>query len=260
MNYRVILCLMFVCCLSCPETIALQWEEEKGDHFIVYHVNNARFAGKIIRRAEKCYDRIASDLGYPRHTNFWQWDDRVKIYVYPTEGEFQQAMGYPHWSKGIANYTKKEIVTYAWSQGFLDALLPHEIAHLIFRDFVGFEGEVPLWLDEGVAQWAEQKKRALAKEAALFLIRNHQYFSLDELTTLDVRGSSDNERVHYFYMQSVSLVDFMIRKYGPRSFTEFCRQLRDGKTLNGALRHAYPPSLGDLQKLEERWIKDVLGT
>lgn len=242
-----------------PDAGAVEWKEEKGDHFIVYYVSNVSLAKKIRRQAEVYYNRIASDLGYPRYSNFWQWDNRVKIYVYPTADEFQKETGKPSWSKGIANYSTKEILTYEWSEGFLESLLPHEITHLIFRDFVGFKGEVPLWLDEGVAQWEEPKKREMASQVAEFLIRNHKNYPLDMLTSVDIRNSQDEEAVHFFYMQSVSLVDYLIRKHGSQSFTVFCRRLKEGKSLNEALKAAYPNSIRNLDELEKRWKKHILG-
>ena len=253
------LCLVLLCLVSQHFAHAGEWEEEKGDHFLVYHQGNSGFAKEVKRQAEIYYDKIASDLGYPRHDNFWSWENRVKIYIHPTEDAFQKATGREAWTKGVAYYDEKKIVTYEWSEGFMDALLPHEMTHLVFRDFVGFKGEVPLWLDEGVAQWEEHRKRAIAREVALFLVKNAKHYPLEDLTRADVRGSQDEDAVRYFYMQSVSLVDFMIRRHGAQSFTVFCRGLKDGKTLDAALKSAYPNSIGDLKELEEKWKKDVLG-
>ena len=58
-----------------------------------------------------------------------------------------------------------------------------------------------------------------------------------------------------FYLQSVSIVDFLIEKYGTKKFTTFCRNLRDAKTLNEALSSTY--RLKDIQELEEEWSKYI---
>lgn len=233
------------------------WKELRGDHFIVYYVENDSFARDILDKAERYYDQIADDLGYPRYSNFWQWDKRVKLYVYATQDAFHQATGQPAWSHGMADYDDKVISSYNFSENFLDGLLPHEITHLIFRDFVGFKGEVPLWLDEGVAQWEEPAKRAASKTIARTLIRSGDALSLGRLTTVDIRDSQDKEDVDHFYMQAVSVVDFMIRKFGPQAFTGFCRALRDGKSIEEALRSAYPGRVQDLADLENQWKKEA---
>lgn len=237
---------------------AEDWKEEKGDHFIVYYYGEEKFSKDISRQAEVYYNQIASDIGYPRYSNFWQWDNRVKIYVYPSKADFQKISGQPAWSNGMADYTGKRILTYAWSEGFLDGLLPHEITHLIFRDFVGFKGQVPLWIDEGIAQWEEPKKRAKARPIAFYLIQNQSVIPLADLTMMNDLSGKDETTVHAFYMQSVALVDFLIKRYSAQSFTDFCRQLRDGKRLNEALGSAYSGSIKDVDELQTKWLKSIM--
>lgn len=257
---RVGLVVLFLALAGLTDAAAdpIQWKEEKGEHFIVFYQNNESFARDVRSSADGYYAKIASDLGYERYSDFWQWDNRVKIYVYASDQEFHNATGQPVWSKGVARYDTKEIMTFALSQGFLDSLLPHEITHLVFRDFVGFKGQVPLWLDEGVAQWEEPQKRAIARQVARYLVNQHRAYPLTQLTSMDIRGSLDDNTVHYFYMQSVCLVDFLVTRYGAQSFTEFCRALRDGKQLEEALKSAYPDSIGSLQDLENQWEKYVV--
>lgn len=254
------------------------WQELKGEHFIVYFTQNSLAAKDILDKAEVCYLRIADNLGYARYSEFWIWDKRVKIYVYSERELFLKATGQPSWSEGMADYKKKQIVSYLWSKGFVSSLLPHEIAHLIFRDFVGFKGQVPLWLDEGVAQWAEEAKRKEAAVIAKQLFKDNGLFSLEDMMKLDIRNIGKDEKsrvyvrsirtkegekgvlflsadnlVNAYYIQAVSLVQFLIDRYGSKSFSDFCRQLRDGKDLDEALKFAYPAYLRSLADLEQRW-------
>ena len=240
--------------LACADS----WKEERGDHFIVYYRGDEKFAKDISRQAERYYNQIASDIGYPRYSNFWQWDNRVKVYIYPSKEDYQKASGQPAWSNGMADYLSKKILTYNWRENFLDGLLPHEITHLVFRDFVGFKGQVPLWIDEGIAQWEEPKKRAKARPIAFYLIQNQSVIPLADLTTMNSLSGRDENTVNAFYMQSVSLVDFLIKSYGAQTFTEFCRQLRDGKRLNEALSFSYSGSIKDIDELQNKWIKSIM--
>ena len=169
------------------------------------------------------------------------------------------------------------IVSFQEADRFLDSVLPHELTHLIFRDFVGFKGEVPLWLDEGVAQWEEEVKRDWIKRGLREHLGKRTLLSLKYMMDLDIRLIKDTDTVYFhantiddkpgfividgrnlielFYLQSASLVGFLIEVYGSDSFTDFCRQLRDGKTLEKALRLAYPNSLNSLAELEKGWLK-----
>lgn len=250
--------LMSLLALS-PNVVSAEenWKELRGDHFIIYYLNDDKFAADVLQKAEGYYKNIASDLGYQRYSDFWQWENRVKIYLYTTQEEFLKATGRQDWSHGMADYTAKEIRSYMWKEGFVESLLPHEITHLVFRDYVGFKGEIPLWLDEGVAEWEEPHKRAIARESMKVFLAEERKFSLRDLTQIDIRNVKIELAVKLFYVQSVSVIDFMISQHGADDFITFCRQLRDGKTLDEALKFSYSGSIRDLNELEEQWNQYV---
>jgi len=235
---------------------AEDWKEIKGDHFIVFYVADENFSRETLRRAETYYTRIANDLGYNRFS-FWSWDNRVKIYIYADEDGYRKGTGQPEWSKGVANYNTKSISTFNFNREFQETLLPHEIAHLIFRDFVGFKGQVPLWLDEGVAQWQEPQAREMARRAGYTVIVKAGAYPFDYFTAVyDLSGKSEQE-VQFFYMQAVSVIDYLVKSYGNGLFTELCRQLREGKSLDEALKTTYGNSVSSLLDLEQKWIRYV---
>lgn len=276
-KYIFCLLLSFTYSLSFTHTsFGIDWKEAGGEHFMVYFTKDEKFAKRALNKAEVYYRRIATELGYPRYSDFWLWDDRVKIYIYPDKPSFLKATEQPEWSEGMADYVEKSIASYAWSKNFLDSILPHETAHLIFRDFVGFEGEVPLWLDEGVAQWAEEIKRENMKKMVRELYKEDKLLLVEDLTKMDVRRFKEKNRVYIkatrlreggqgvlflsidqlvstFYLQAVSLIGFLIERYGSDRFAHFCRQLRDGKSLEEALRFAYPNHVRTLADLEDNW-------
>ncbi|MCK9594634.1 MAG: hypothetical protein M0R35_03035 [Candidatus Omnitrophica bacterium] len=289
-NSILFLAALFI--LSEPQPAACQqWQEIKGDHFIVYHSypqdarssNKSRiedFGKEVARRAEIYYGRIAIDLGYPRYSEFWTWDKRVKIYLYPDKDSFIKASSQPYWSEGMADYTNKKILGFYGSRGFLYSVLPHEIAHLIFRDFVGFKSDIPLWLDEGVAQWEEEKKRGELSAYARDLLNKNSFLSLEDMMGLDVRHIVTKDNVYMrqsrslkgepvvmfltgeilvntYYIQAASLAGFMINKYGSESFAEFCRQLRDGKEVKDAILSVYYTHIRSLEEFEDEWVKYV---
>ncbi|MDP2767633.1 MAG: hypothetical protein Q8O41_09330, partial [Candidatus Methanoperedens sp.] len=198
------------------------------------------------------------------------------IYIYPDHASFLKATGQPSWSEGMADYKNKQIVSYVWGKNFIESLLPHEIAHLVFRDFVGFKGEIPLWLDEGVAQWAEAAKRKEVKgliqryfqEDNLLLVSDVMRLNIENLKgkqglliratrTKDNKGGvlflCANNLVEIYYLQSVSLVGYLIEKFGSNAFSGFCRELRDGKSVEEALKIAYPLRINNIQEFEDGW-------
>lgn len=260
--------------------IEQDWKESGSEHFIVYFQGDEKFAKKVLDEAEIYYRNIALELGYPRYSEFWIWDKRAKIYIYPDHASYLEATGEPDWTHGIAVYKKKSIISYAWGKDFVESLLPHEMGHLIFRDFVGFKGKIPLWLDEGVAQWSERAKREEMKTMAMEYYLESKFLLLEDMMNLDVIFLSKNELLELllrptltpegkeailiittdelittYYLQGFSLVGFLIEMYGSNRFAEFCRQLRDGKGLEEALRFAYPAKIRSIEGLEGSWRK-----
>jgi len=55
------------------------------------------------------------------------------------------------------------------------------------------------------------------------------------------------------------LVGYLIEKYGSDKFAQFCRGLRDGKNVDGALAYAYVDSISNIAELEKRWLEYYRG-
>lgn len=257
------LSLILFCFASVFGADSLSWKEEKGDHFIVYYSGSqSGFAKEVLYQAEKNYVGIARYFGYSRHSDFWTWENRVRIFIYPDLMSYKKATQMPSWSKGMANYTEKYIATYVESDTFLEDILPHEIAHLIFRDFVGFRSDVPLWLDEGVAQWAELNKRQRIQELMQWYKKQGMAFSLADMMRIDIRQvaadkQQGNQFIHLYYTQAASVVAFLIERFGIEPFAVFCRSLRDRATLDEALKSAYPGRFGNIDELENAWLEYI---
>lgn len=269
---------------------AQKWQEIKSEHFIVNYSSEASnstdsfgnkieaedFSKEVLRKSELYYERIAEDLGYQRASGFWTWDKRVKIYLYPDQSEFVKSSNHPVWAGGAADYDTKTIMSFFGSKDFADTILPHEIAHLIFRDFVGFKGVIPLWLDEGVAQWTEEKKRQLVKKLAKEMFLNNGLLTINDMMKLPINSIKNGESVFIrptrtkagdagvlfmtgnnliaaYYVEAVSMVGFLIEKFGKTEFTSFCRSLRDGKSLEEALIAVYSTYIRDLNDFETQW-------
>jgi uncharacterized protein (DUF2164 family) len=254
--FRSILALVVIFQLSFA-ALALEkdFKEKKSTHFIVYYKKEVDpdFINDIIDSAEKYYNEIASELGYYRY-NFWLWDDRAKIYIYNDSESFQQETRQPAWSGGCASYQEKTIWTYPHAAGFFDSTLPHELGHIIFREFVGLYTNIPLWFEEGVASYQEKSKRYAAKNAVKQLLSNNQLLSMQELSSIkSAQDINNKDSAEVFYSQSVSIVYFLISKYGATSFARLCKNLKE-KGFNRALESAYY-NIKDTDDLYKEWVR-----
>jgi len=229
-----------------------KWNTAKSTHFILYYKNAPQeFIERLTDKAEEYYNRIADDLGFSRY-NFWLWDNRAKIYIYDDARDYQLATGYPRWSGGSAVVENKVIQTHPACEGFFETILPHEMGHIIFREFVGFNNNaIPLWLEEGVASYQEKLKYSMADALVREAINKNNFMTLEKLTNLNVPSAMDKDTAKIFYAESFSIVDFLIKGFGKDSFVVFCQNLRDKKNLERAIASSYPFS--NIQELDLAW-------
>lgn len=247
---KIALCVAFLLipvAAFCQE----QWKEFKSTHFIVFYHDAAHdFIERVSAESERCYGRITQSLGFLRH-DFWLWENRARIYIYDDAGEYQSCTGVPAWSAGAAIPRDKVIHTFQGKEGFFENVLPHEIGHIIFREFVGFDNPaVPGWLDEGAASYQEDSGLVRAVRAGYIRLSGNT-LSLARLSAIDPHQLTDRQAVEMFYAQAVGLIDFLIGTFGRDAFVLFCRSLRDTRNLNKALSFAF--SIRGMDDLEERW-------
>jgi hypothetical protein len=120
------------------------WKEFHNSHFLVYYQDApVTFAEDVAKEAEEEYDNIARNLGFTRYQG-WTWDKRAKIYIF-NDQEHYVASANPSWSHGTTSTVNRVIRTFPTAHGFFDTTLPHELGHIIFREFVGEATAIPLW-------------------------------------------------------------------------------------------------------------------
>jgi len=229
-----------------------EWNISKSTHFIVYY-NNATsdFVNLVMDRSEEYYNQIADDLGFNRF-NFWLWDDRAKIYIYDSLREYQASTGQPAWSYGVAMPGKKTIYTFSDARDFVDSTLPHEIGHIIFREFVGFNNQaVTLWLEEGVASHQQKIKYSSANFELKQALTQGSFINLEKLSQTNYYLLNNERSVRLFYLEAYSVIDFLLKEFGRENFVSFCQNLRDQKDLRSAIALNYPFST--IKELDSAW-------
>ncbi|MDP2905670.1 MAG: peptidase MA family metallohydrolase [Candidatus Omnitrophota bacterium] len=250
--------LLVICALALLLTAAhardqQKWQELRTTHFIVYYKSApGDFVSRVSSRAEDYYNSIASSLGFIRF-DFWLWDNRAKIYVYDTPEQYQKESGAPAWSAGQALVKAKTIYTFSGSGEFCDTVLPHELGHIIFREFVGFDNHaVPVWLDEGVAVFQQNLRNPTALPHVKAAISAGKLIPLDKLSRMDPSSFGTNTKaVGLFYDEAVTIIDYLISEFGKSKFVSFCQNLRDKRNLELAISAAY--RFNNLKELDTAW-------
>ncbi len=209
------------------------------------------FIERVINKSEDCYIMITEAMGLNRF-DFWLWDARAKIYIYDNFKDYNLSTGQPSWSSGVAVPKEKKISTFVESRGFFDSLLPHEMAHIIFREMIGFDNyAVPLWLEEGVSSYHENLRVATTDILVREADEDNKLIPLNNLSRVDLRGMANTSEIQLVYAQSASVAGFLIDGFGSDKFVEFCQYLRDKKDYNGAIKYVY--NFSNTEELELAW-------
>ena len=251
MKRALIAALALLACAATAFCAQEEWNTAKGTHFVVYYrAATAEFAGKVVAEAERQYEKITDDLGFLR-LDFWLWDNRARIYICDDAKQYQELTKMPAWSAGGVLPKDKVIYLILDKSSLFESVLPHEVGHIIFREFVGFDNPaVPVWLDEGAASY--QEERAVFRAVLAPLARKRGgLIPLDRLSSLNPHDMTDRAAVEQFYAEAASVIDFLIHSFGKENFVLFCRSLRDTRDLDKALSYSY--SIRDIRELDRQW-------
>jgi len=230
-----------------------KWKEEKSRHFIIYYKQAPfDFIKTVKEAAENYYYEITDNLGFSRD-HIWSFDDRARIYIYDSSDDYVNSARQARWSSGSTILGSKTIRTFPSAHGFFDSVLPHELGHIIFREYVGFKTKIPLWMDEGVAMYQEKAKRFGVNSEVKQALENETFIPIDKLSRMRLTRSSSREAVNLFYAEAASIVYFLISDQGSFRFTNFCRNLKQGNSFDQSMYKAYG-RFKNIDDLNRAWV------
>ncbi|MDP8261359.1 MAG: peptidase MA family metallohydrolase [Candidatus Kappaea frigidicola] len=224
-------------------------------------------AKKVCLISEKYYKELLKRLRYGG-----MLDKKCRIYVYSDQKNYLtslQAAGInvPDWSAGCHlprryySYGYPVVCGYVDSY-FISAILPHELTHAIFAEFVyGSMIEekrvrpMPLWIDEGMAVYMQKKSnyKYVCKNA----LKEDTFMSLVELINMSNYPSADNE-LSLFYAQSPSLVEYLIDTYGGSKFLSLSKKsVFKKENMQDLLKSVYHAKIKNIDELENDWINYI---
>ncbi len=235
------------------------WQQMKGQDFIIYYRANVPedFVQTTMDTAEEEFRRVADNLGITNNLN-WAWNKQVKIFIYSDRDDYVKNGGQAVWSHGVAFAQARTIKMYPEANGFFDTILPHELGHIIFRDYIGFTAVIPLWFEEGVAIYQEKAKRLGANKAVQEAIENGQFIPLTQLSDVRLYKNANNRVVDLFYTESASIVYYMITELGEREFYMLCNEIKNNTPFQEALHKVYL-RFGTINELNQAWSQYLQG-
>ncbi len=228
------------------------WQTKKSQHFIIYYqAAPENFVGELTDKAEDYYNSIMEELGY-RRFDFWSWENRAKIYLFNNSADYLEDTRGVTWSGAQVSIKNRMIRTFIGQGIFFDSILPHEMTHIIFREFIGLNINLPLWIDEGVACSQEKSSLLWRMKSARALIQRDSYLKFDKLSEIHDPNSIIPG---VFYPESASIIVFLLTKYDKELFLDLSRKLRDCVGWQKAILDTY--HFTNFEEFETAW-KDYM--
>ena len=229
---------------------AADWRHAETANF-VYHFFHGFIAAPVSVEAEAYYRMIAKDLD--RETG--QWERKCHIFIFEETAdwtEFQKRGVLDPWTGGLHRGGELFIQrnpAVKWK----GSTLGHEVAHLVVHRFFG--PGVPLWLNEGYAEYAASRFYAAFHRARGFLARPRaaavdpaSFLPLATLTSA-LAYPADPREVATFYDESERLVRFLSAE-NRAGFTAFFEAMSKGNRFESALSKGFGARFGSLDSLE----------
>ncbi len=229
----------------------LAWQVRETPNFRILHTD-AQLAELAARAAEKVRAEQAKKWGSPELQK--PWSPKCEIQLHPTGKAFALATGQAETTPGFSTIesngnrvTTRRILLRGDHPQLLDAILPHELTHVVLADL--FTSQViPRWADEGMAVQAEpsaeQNLRAAELDEAL---ASGKVFDLRQLMSVETPAEKDWS---LYYAQSVSLTRFLVAQGTPEQLITFVRE-SGTNGIEPALREVY--RINGYAELQERW-------
>ena len=180
--------------------------------------------------------------------------DNIKLHILKDKKEYVKVTGKPSWSEGFSDYEKKEIFIVD-SEGLLISILPHEISHLFFDTYIGYENDDFNWLDEGLAtlvQVGYDDEQARSFSEAMDSIRNGAHIRFEQMSGFTLSQSTPTDTINVYYAQSLSVVDYL--KQDNQKWRSFLKKLKSRLKFKIALKTSYGETLSTLQG---KWLEFV---
>jgi len=218
----------------------------RSAHFLVYYerwteLPSARDAGRI---GEDRLGEIARDLGY-------RGAGRIVIAVYRDRRDFLQKAGVTGMGPiGVVRYPESIIyLDVSGSRLRLEHMVPHEVTHVLLLRLLGPGriAKLPLWFNEGLAEYESRVWTGMDDAALGELMRRNRALPLDKLSAA---FQGNEEAVADAYLQAWSVVRFLAAREGDG----FARRILSALKTRPAFASALAAGTGrDLAGLDRAW-------
>lgn len=184
----------------------------------------------------------------------WKIAFKPSILLVRENTAFQEIIANPHIIAFADSYKNLIVVDYLKmnvSQFTLEVTLKHEMCHLLLGSNIP-DGRLPRWLNEGFCQWVTGGiSELMVGDSQPNLNKASLSHRLIPLASLNRNFPIDRDQLILAYEESKSIIKYMVTEHGQGDVVNIIHYLKDGDTIDEAIRKALSISLDELEK---RWI------
>jgi len=213
------------------------------------HQWRSRIAGKLSLNWYQGTDAFGQELFAAAQTGLAQLErdagvtvqQPISIWIYHSYEELRQSIepGAKEWTGGVS-YSELGVILIGVPENRLawgKRAVAHELSHVvIYQATYNPFGDIPRWLNEGLAMYAEGP---LEQEYSSALQRAAAQGKLISLKSLASNFPADPAQATLSYAQSYSVVKYLIDAYGRDKMAALLATFKEGSTYDGALRKVY---------------------
>lgn len=226
-----------------------QWRSLDSDSLnLFWYEGTTDFAQALVDAGEESLERMRQVTGA-------EVERKIQVYIYASSEEMQAATLFaPDWSGGLAFPSHSTVLIGIPTTG-LDwgkRALRHELTHVMIGYYTfSCVDSMPIWLDEGLAMYAEGDMQPSDAELLSQAIEQDTLLSVRELGEI---FSNDPELASLSYAQSLSLVEFLIDRYGQEQMLQLLGEFKEGMPEDGALMAVYGMDRDGLEAAWREWV------
>lgn len=219
------------------------WQEHAQDLVHVYSYRDAKKSQQLLQQALQALEKLQQDIGV-------SLERPIHIYVYANRSDMRLALPsrserYDEMTVTLGMVVSDDTLLLLGSEPDLSQTLAHELSHIV----VGLAtknpfGDLPRWLDEGLAMYAEGGLPARNRYALDRAIKQDDLISVRSLSGY----SGDPAKVDLFYAESYSLVEFLLTTYGREKMVALLQEFKQGIYQEDALQKVYGFGLDELDR------------
>jgi hypothetical protein len=223
------------------------WKSKTGKLVTIHWFQGTdAYAQQLLKYGDDGFAKSAAFLGINE-------SKPVDFYIYPSQAAFQAGLSVPETIGGQTQPTYRTCFALVAPNDlqYGSTVVPHELTHIVFSDITDNPyHSPPRWLNEGLAVYLSEGYGSSDRQLVSQAVSGG---TLVPLPALAGYFALDSARIYLSYAESVSAVDFMVRKFGKAAIQKLVQAYGGGSTDDEAFAAAFGV---DTAAFGKAWLAD----